>query len=132
MRSTFALRATVDNLRVRSKLAGLPTVLAYESGERRLEGGIEKRVRLRPLRGLRRDRLRKQFARDLARATRLSQRAVPSLDEARPKGERSLAERVGFEPTVEFPLHTLSKRARSTTPTSLRLKSMTCEQSETV
>src|SRR6516165_8877322 len=33
-----------------------------------------------------------------------------------------LAERVGFEPTVEFPLHTLSKRARSTTPTSLRFR----------
>src|SRR6202035_5188676 len=28
-----------------------------------------------------------------------------------PRGHRSLAERVGFEPTVEFPLHTLSKRA---------------------
>jgi hypothetical protein len=26
------------------------------------------------------------------------------------EGERRLAERVGFEPTVEFPLHTLSKR----------------------
>ena len=32
-----------------------------------------------------------------------------------------MAERVGFEPTVEFPLHTLSKRAPSTTRTSLRL-----------
>ena len=31
-----------------------------------------------------------------------------------------MAERVGFEPTVEFPLHTLSKRAPSTTRTSLR------------
>jgi hypothetical protein len=31
-----------------------------------------------------------------------------------------LAERVGFEPTVGFPLHTLSKRAPSTTRTSLR------------
>src|SRR5205809_643360 len=30
-------------------------------------------------------------------------------------------ERVGFEPTVEFPLHTLSKRAPSTTRTSLRI-----------
>src|SRR3954468_18732939 len=35
--------------------------------------------------------------------------------------ERRLAERVGFEPTVEFPLHTLSKRAPSTTRTSLRV-----------
>ncbi len=32
-----------------------------------------------------------------------------------------VAERVGFEPTVEFPLHTLSKRAPSTTRTSLRV-----------
>src|SRR5437763_16362894 len=31
-----------------------------------------------------------------------------------------LAEREGFEPSVEFPLHTLSKRAPSTTRTSLR------------
>src|SRR6476619_554638 len=31
-----------------------------------------------------------------------------------------MAERAGFEPTVEFPLHTLSKRAPSTTRTSLR------------
>src|SRR5215217_7565620 len=43
-----------------------------------------------------------------------------------------MAERVGFEPTVEFPLHTLSKRAPSTTRTSLRLESSTCERSETV
>src|SRR5262247_2830401 len=33
-----------------------------------------------------------------------------------------LAERVGFEPTVEFPLHTLSKRAPSTTRTSLHFR----------
>src|SRR4051794_37530312 len=33
-----------------------------------------------------------------------------------------MAERVGFEPTVEFPLHTLSKRAPSTTRTSLRFR----------
>ena len=32
-----------------------------------------------------------------------------------------MAEREGFEPSVEFPLHTLSKRAPSTTRTSLRL-----------
>jgi hypothetical protein len=32
-----------------------------------------------------------------------------------------LAEREGFEPSVEFPLHTLSKRAPSTTRTSLRV-----------
>ncbi len=29
--------------------------------------------------------------------------------------------REGFEPSVEFPLHTLSKRAPSTTRTSLRV-----------
>jgi hypothetical protein len=32
-----------------------------------------------------------------------------------------VAEREGFEPSVEFPLHTLSKRAPSTTRTSLRV-----------
>ena len=31
-----------------------------------------------------------------------------------------MAERVGFEPTLEFPLNTLSKRAPSTTRPSLR------------
>ena len=31
-----------------------------------------------------------------------------------------LAERVGFEPTVEFPLHSLSRRALSTAQTPLR------------
>src|SRR5258708_3018694 len=35
----------------------------------------------------------------------------------KPKG---LAERVGFEPTLEFPLNTLSKRAPSATRPSLR------------
>src|SRR4029434_10325403 len=39
-----------------------------------------------------------------------------------PAGERSLAEREGFEPSVEFPLHTLSKRAPSTTRTSLHFR----------
>ena len=42
---------------------------------------------------------------------------------------RRLAERVGFEPTVEFPLHTLSKRAQSTTLPSLRLESAICGRS---
>src|SRR2546427_10186873 len=32
-----------------------------------------------------------------------------------------LAEREGFEPSVQFPVHTLSKRAPSTTRTSLRV-----------
>ncbi len=48
------------------------------------------------------------------------------------KRERRLAEREGFEPSVEFPLHTLSKRAQSTTLTSLRLESTICERSQTV
>jgi hypothetical protein len=33
-----------------------------------------------------------------------------------------MAERVGFEPTLEFPLNTLSKRAPSTTRPSLHLE----------
>ena len=40
----------------------------------------------------------------------------------RNSGRKELAEREGFEPSVEFPLHTLSKRARSTTPPSLRFR----------
>jgi hypothetical protein len=43
-------------------------------------------------------------------------------DNLRENRERRLAERVGFEPTVEFPLHTLSKRAPSTTRTSLHFR----------
>src|ERR1700677_2108842 len=35
----------------------------------------------------------------------------------------NMAERVGFEPTLEFPLNTLSKRAPSATRPSLREKS---------
>jgi hypothetical protein len=50
----------------------------------------------------------------------------PELTLRRVTRERRLAERVGFEPTVEFPLHTLSKRAPSTTRTSLHLESITC------
>src|SRR6516162_7273434 len=34
---------------------------------------------------------------------------------------RAMAEREGFEPSIEFPLYTLSKRAPSTTRPSLRL-----------
>ena len=33
-----------------------------------------------------------------------------------------MAEREGFEPSVQFPVHTLSRRAPSTARTSLRLK----------
>ena len=39
-----------------------------------------------------------------------------------------MAEREGFEPSVEFPLHTLSKRAPSTTRPSLRLESITYDR----
>ena len=53
---------------------------------------------------------------------------LPSRSSLANAGER-MAERVGFEPTVEFPLHTLSKRAPSTTRTSLRLESTICERS---
>ena len=35
-----------------------------------------------------------------------------------------MAERVGFEPTLEFPLNTLSKRAPSATRPSLRRRSI--------
>ncbi len=37
-----------------------------------------------------------------------------------------MAEREGFEPSVEFPLHTLSKRAPSTTRTSLHSMETCC------
>ena len=47
------------------------------------------------------------------------QNSKNSLNLARFWWDEGLAERVGFEPTVEFPLHTLSKRAPSTTRTSL-------------
>ena len=49
--------------------------------------------------------------------TAVSPGAIPECEHPRDW----VAERVGFEPTVEFPLHTLSKRAPSTTRTSLRV-----------
>src|SRR6266481_987998 len=39
---------------------------------------------------------------------------------SKPLKTKRLAERVGFEPTLEFPLNTLSKRAPSATRPSLR------------
>ena len=45
--------------------------------------------------------------------------ALWSLDEIQQMGV-IVAERVGFEPTVEFPLHSLSRRALSTAQTPLR------------
>ncbi len=45
-----------------------------------------------------------------------------SLDRGKRGGDNSImAEREGFEPSIEFPLYTLSKRAPSTTRPSLRL-----------
>ncbi len=41
----------------------------------------------------------------------------------------NLAERVGFEPTLEFPLNTLSKRAPSATRPSLRRDEKRCSDS---
>jgi hypothetical protein len=43
------------------------------------------------------------------------------MDEVYFYGTEELAERVGFEPTLELPLNTLSKRAPSATRPSLRL-----------
>src|SRR5437763_1883503 len=56
------------------------------------------------------------------RPERGERRAMPEdlSNRRRPSVARELAEREGFEPSVEFPLHTLSKRAPSTTRTSLR------------
>ena len=51
----------------------------------------------------------------------LAGRGLPTVAASEASAWRRLAERVGFEPTVEFPLHTLSKRAPSTTRPSLRL-----------
>ena len=53
------------------------------------------------------------FARDLSRKSLIGAEKS-SLDDSGQILENNginLAERVGFEPTVEFPLHTLSKRA---------------------
>ena len=43
------------------------------------------------------------------------------MDARKVQQNKKLAERVGFEPTLEFPLNTLSKRAPSATRPSLRL-----------
>jgi site-specific recombinase XerD len=51
--------------------------------------------------------------------TQFDDRKLPMDGDLEVEGN-GMAERVGFEPTVEFPLHTLSKRAPSTTRTSLR------------
>src|ERR1700733_1193798 len=51
-----------------------------------------------------------------ARSSRSSSRELPR----NPIGRKDVAERVGFEPTLEFPLNTLSQRAPSATRPSLR------------
>ena len=61
----------------------------------------------------RQSRIRAEGAEPKARARSLNPTPPAS------RAERGLAERVGFEPTVEFPLHTLSKRAPSATRPSL-------------
>jgi hypothetical protein len=68
--------------------------------------------------------------RSAARAGRLVKRGIRARSDGSRGGPEAvlirqlsaakLAEREGFEPSVEFPLHTLSKRAPSTTRTSLR------------
>src|SRR6266567_3372764 len=45
---------------------------------------------------------------------------IMELMGSKPFSSKKLAERVGFEPTLEFPLNTLSKRAPSATRPSLR------------
>ena len=42
-----------------------------------------------------------------------------------PLGFRNMAERVGFEPTVRFPVHSISSAASSTTPAPLHTLSET-------
>ena len=59
---------------------------------------------------------------DLAGCLGRVSRGLPTMTHGVGKRERRLAEREGFEPSVEFPLHTLSKRAPSTTRTSLRFR----------
>src|SRR5688572_5001427 len=63
------------------------------------------------------------------RVSALRQTGRPLEPPPTERQRRKVAERVGFEPTVEFPLHTLSKRAPSTTRTSLHVRSTTCERS---
>src|SRR2546425_932117 len=56
------------------------------------------------------------------RETFLRPRALPGKPITGRERAAGLAERVGFEPTVRFPPHTLSKRAPSATRTPLRGK----------
>src|SRR5215204_2825850 len=73
-------------------------------------------VTVAPFRTARRCSLRRAF-KSAIRTSLMTDYGHQSYDGQR---REDLAERVGFEPTVEFPLHTLSKRAPSTTRTSLR------------
>ncbi len=62
----------------------------------------------------------------LARRGNFSVRAIAAVGYGDELSEAGVAEREGFEPSVEFPLHTLSKRAPSTTRTSLQ-RAITCQ-----
>jgi hypothetical protein len=53
---------------------------------------------------------------------RRQNRCFERMHRGEQKAKDWMAERVGFEPTVEFPQHTLSKRAPSTTRTPLRVR----------
>src|SRR5688572_4491505 len=80
--------------------------------------------------GWRRERDSSAFAKATAGSHPVCDAIAPKLALVIRRERRRMAEREGFEPSVEFPLHTLSKRAPSTTRTSLRLESTSCERSE--
>src|SRR5262245_38619201 len=46
--------------------------------------------------------------------------------------DKTLAEGVGFEPTIRFPVYTLSKRAPSATRPSLRVRCQRSEKSQQI
>ncbi len=50
----------------------------------------------------------------------IGQERMPVCKLSGRKGQKNMAEREGFEPSIEFPLYTLSKRAPSTARPSLR------------
>jgi hypothetical protein len=66
-------------------------------------------------------RLRKLRCRRSAFAALPLRRDIAPKLASKPGERRRMAEREGFEPSVRFPVHTLSKRAPSTTRTSLRI-----------
>ena len=80
-----------------TKLGGTRTATLRRNGE-----GPEERPEERPEEGVEEG----PEERFLQRAMSIRMMGLRSLE-----SPQNLAERVGFEPTVEFPLHTLSKRA---------------------